>query len=74
MYSVWFCDLEKAIKALRKVQPNMDTFGSIEGNVYGDFVIKDFTTTYIVKHTDFSVWCLLGDWRNGKWVKIDENE
>ena len=71
MYSVWFCDLEKAIKAFRKACPHFETFTSIHGNVYGDFVITYDNDSYIVKHSDFSVWHLEGgDWRTGKWVEI----
>lgn len=71
MYSVWFCDLEKAIKAFRKACPHFETFTSIHGNVYGDFVIKYNNDSYIIKHSDFSVWHLEGgDWRTGKWVEV----
>lgn len=71
MYSVWFCDLEKAIKVFRKVCPHFETFTSIYGNAYGDFVIKYNNDSYIVKHSDFSVWRFEGgDWRTGKWVRI----
>ena len=70
MYSIWFCDLEKAIKALEKACPNFKTFTAIRGNAFGDFVVEDDTNTYIVKHNDFSVWHLEGDWRTGKWVEV----
>ena len=71
MYSVWFCDLEKAIKAFQKACPHFETFTSIHGNMYGDFVIKYNNDSFIVKHSDFSVWYLEGgDWRTGKWVEV----
>lgn len=70
MYSVWFCDLEKVLPQLKKKLPHFVTFCSIQGNANGDFVIKDDTNTYIVKHTDFSIWHLEGDWRTGKWVEV----
>lgn len=70
MYSVWFCDLEKAVAAINAKRPNLATFCSIEGNADGDFVIKNETDTYIVRHTDFSVWHREGDWRTGKWVEV----
>lgn len=70
MYSVWFCDCTKAIEAMREKVPNMVTFCSIHGNVNGDFVIKDNTNIYIVKHKDFSVWRLEGSWRTGNWIEI----
>ena len=71
MFSVWFCDLERALDQLRKKLPNFMTFCSIHGNVNGDFVIKDSTDSYIVKHNDFSIWHLEGgDWRTGKWVEV----
>lgn len=71
-YAVWFCDLEKAIKALHKVCPNFVTFTSIHGNMEGDFVIKHDEDTYIVKHSDFSVWHREGgDWKTGTWVRVD---
>lgn len=56
MFRVWFCDLEKALAAFRKVVTD-DLFCKIEGNCYGDFVITlNEKETYIVKHDDFSVW------------------
>lgn len=67
-YNVWFCDLEKVIEAFRE-KVNASTFSSISGNAYGDFVIKHGDDTWIVKHRDFSVWHLVGDWRDGKWVE-----
>ena len=71
MYTVWFCDLEKAIKAFRKAYPNFETFTSIHGNAYGDFVIKYDDDLYIVKHSDFSVWHLEGaGWKASKWVEV----
>lgn len=69
-YSIWFSDCVLAIEAINKRLPNMETFNSIEGNAYGDFVIKNDTDVYIVKHKDFSVWHLEGDWKNGKWVEV----
>lgn len=71
MYSVWFCDLEEVLYQLKKKLPDFTTFYSIHGNVNGDFVIKDSTDSYIVKHSDFSVWHLEGgNWRTGKWVEV----
>jgi len=70
MYSVWFCDLEEVLYQLKKKLPYFVTFCSIQGNANGDFVIKDDTNTYIVKHTDFSIWHLEGDWCTGKWVEV----
>ncbi len=72
MYSVWFCDLEKAVKALKEAVPNLSTFCSIEGNVYGDFVIKNETETWIVRHTDYSVWHLeKGGHKWGNWIEVE---
>ena len=70
MYRVWFCDLEKAIAALRAVVTD-DLFCNIKGNYHGDFVFEmNETTTYIVKHEDFRVWRNFGDWRNPDWREI----
>ena len=66
MYSVWFCDLEKAIKAFRAACPNFETFTSIQGNANGDFVIRYNEELFVVKHSDFSVWRQ----ENGKWVEV----
>lgn len=72
MYTVWFDDCVLAIEALKKKVPNMDTFCSIFGNAHGDFVIKDNTDTYIVKHNDFSVWHLeKGKYKYGDWVEVE---
>lgn len=72
MYSVWFCNLEKAIKALNNKLPNLQTFCSIEGNAHGDFVIKNETDTWIVSHKDFSVWHLeKGKYKWGDWVEVE---
>lgn len=70
MYSVWFQDLEKVIQVMKEKVPTMETFCSIDGNSNGDFVIRNETEVYIVKHTDFSVWHSKGDWRNGKWEEV----
>lgn len=72
MYSVWFCDLEKAIKALKEKVPNLSTFCSIEGNFHGDFVIKNETETWIVRHDNFSVWHLeKSSHKWGNWVEVE---
>lgn len=70
MFRVWFCDLEKAITAFRKVVTD-DLFCKIEGNYHGDFVITlDDKKIYIVKHQDFSVWHNYGDWLNPDWREV----
>lgn len=74
MYSVWFQDLEEVLYQLKKHLPDFTTFCEIKGNADGDFVIKDDVDTYIVKHTDFSIWKREGDWKNGKWVEVSKNE
>lgn len=70
MFNVWFCDLEKAIKAFQAACPSVDLFQSIDGNVYGDFIIRTDSHEYIVNHKDFSVWVREGDWKGGDWVKV----
>lgn len=79
MYRVWFMDLERAVDALiEKVEQNenitLEMFGSIEGNAYGDFVFHiDKDRTYVVKHSDFSVWKKNTDWRDsrdGMWKEL----
>lgn len=61
MYRVWLCDLEKAIMTLRKVVKK-DLFCYAEGTIYDDFVFTiNEKESYIVKHTDFSVWHSVGD-------------
>ena len=70
MYSVWFQDLKKVIWVLNKQFPNLTTFNSIEGNADGDFVIKTNTKTYIVRHTDFSIWQLEDSWKKGNWRQL----
>lgn len=70
MYRVWFCDLEKAIAALREAI-NDDLFCKVEGNAYGDFIFTiNEKETYVVKHIDFSVWHNYGDWRNPDWRRV----
>lgn len=71
MYSVWFCDLEKAIKVFRETFPMRDTFNSIKGNANGDFIFECDPDSFIVKHTDFSIWKFEGPWKKGgRWIKI----
>ena len=60
MYSAWFSNFAKAIVVLHSKLPNLTSFNSIHANAYGDFVIKDDVNSYIVKHTDWSVWKLEG--------------
>lgn len=70
MYSVWFQDLEKVIQVMKEKVPTMETFNEIRGNAFGDFIIQDDTNTYIVKHTDFSVWHL-SNWKSKEsWEEI----
>lgn len=70
MFRVWFCDLEKALVAFRKVVKD-DCFCKIEGNWDGDFLITlNERERYIVKCDDFSVWRPVGDWRNGHWEEV----
>lgn len=70
-YSVWFCDLEKAVEALKTKVPNLETFNSIEGNAYGDFLVKTDTEKWIIKHRDFSVWHEeKGKNKWGDWVEL----
>ena len=70
MYRVWFCDVEKAIAAVRE-KTGAELFCSISGNWKGDFVFEIAEDRkYIVKHEDFSVWQNFGDWRNPDWREI----
>ena len=50
--------------------PRCTTVNSISGNACGDFVIKNDTDTYIIKHTDWTLWKKEGDWKTGKWVEV----
>jgi hypothetical protein len=62
MYRVWFCDLEKAIKALQE-KTGHEMFCYVQGNVHGDFVFKiDEFKSYVVDHHDFTVWELPQKW------------
>ncbi len=70
MYSVLFKDLEKVIQVMKEKVPTMTTFCSINGNANGDFVVRNETEVYIVKHTDFSILHREDDWKNGKWVEV----
>lgn len=71
MYSVWFLDLPKVVKAINVKLPNLSTFCTIEGNAYGDFVVRNETDTWIVKHNDFSVWHLdRSKEKWGNWVRL----
>lgn len=66
MFRVWFCDLEKALAAFRKVVKD-DCFCKIEGNWDGDLIITlDERENYIVKCDDFSIW----HQRNGRWEEV----
>jgi predicted Rdx family selenoprotein len=70
-YSVWFYDLDKVLKVFREKCPQVQTFTSIEGNAYGDFVIRSSTGgVYIIKHSDFSIWHRDENWKNNKWTEI----
>lgn len=70
MYSVWIEDLDKAIAVFSAKMPRCTTVNSISGNACGDFVIKNDTDTYIIKHTDWTLWKKEGDWRTGKWIEV----
>ena len=71
MYSVWFEDLESVIQLLRQYLPKELTFTSIKGNADGDFVIETKENTYIVKNMDYSIWKMLGTWKDCTWLRIN---
>ena len=55
---------------MKEKVPTMETFSEIRGNAFGDFIIQDDTNTYVVKHTDFSVWHL-SNWKSKEsWEEI----
>lgn len=71
MFMVWTCDLPEVIAALVGRKVNIDLFSSIEGNVYGDFIVRvGEDTTYLVKHNTFEVYVHEGNWSTGHWKKI----
>lgn len=70
-YSVWIEDLDKAIAVFSGKMPLHTPVNSITGNAFGDFVIINDENTYIIKHTDWSLWKLEGSWSDGvKWVEV----
>lgn len=71
MYNVWFSDLEKVLKVFHEKFPHIVTFSAIEGNAYGDFIIRTASNKYLVKHSDFSVWRLDHSCRWGNWVEVE---
>ena len=46
--AVWFSDLEKALDAFYEKLPDIELFNSIEGNIYGDFLITYGNEKYII--------------------------
>lgn len=52
----WFIDLEKALKVFRDNKPEIETFDSIECNLYGDFVIKTNKEKYIIIHNSLKIY------------------
>lgn len=71
MYSVWLNDLPNVITALHQKLPYLSTFCSIEGNANGDYVVRNETDTWIVKHKTFTVWHLDRSKKNwGIWIEI----
>lgn len=69
MYSIWISDIEKAIKVFKN-KVGIDLVDRISGNAYGDLVFSKDTTTWIIKHNDFSVWRNFGDWRHEDWRRL----
>lgn len=54
--SVWFVDLEKALKVFHEKLPKVELFNSIEGNIYGDFFITCGKEKYIITHDTWRVY------------------
>lgn len=52
----WFQDLEPAIATFRARCPQVETFDSIEVNIYGDFTIRAGKEVYIIAHASRNVW------------------
>ena len=52
----WFSDLEKALKVFREKKPEIETFDSIESNLYGDFVIRANREKYIIIHNSLRMY------------------
>lgn len=70
MYSVWLEDLAKIIEVFNKKKPTFKTFTSIHGNAYGDFVIKNDADTFIIRHTDWSLWKKENNNDTEQWIEI----
>lgn len=54
--AVWFSDLEKALAAFHEKLPEIQLFNSIEGNIYGDFLITYGKDKYIVVKETWKVY------------------
>lgn len=65
-------NLDKAIAVFSGKMPPGTLVNSIQGNVHGDFIVKNDTDVYIIKHADWSLWKREGEsWRTGfTWVEI----
>ena len=63
-------DLDKAIAVFSGKMPLYTPVNLIRGNAFGDFIIENDTDTYIIKHTDWTLWKKEGDWKTGKWVEV----
>ena len=68
--NVWFQDLEKALEVFRQKCPEIQTFTSIEGNMYGDFIINTENHLYLITHDTFKVYRHRNAWDDKDWVRI----
>ena len=67
---MWFSDLEKALAVFKIKCPEVETFETIEGNMYGDFVIHTNQSIFIITHESFNIYQHQKIWDANKWVRI----
>lgn len=67
---MWFSDLEKALAVFKIKCPEVETFETIEGNMYGDFVIRTSTSTFLITHDNFNIYQHDKLWDVNKWVRV----
>ena len=68
---MWFSDLEKALKVFREKCPECETFEGLEGNIYGDFIIRvTGNTIYLITHETFKIYRHERKGDDNKWVRV----
>lgn len=70
MFNIWTQDIYAALALFKEKFPNRLLISCIEGNYWGDIIIRteDANFTYKVKEKELYIY--IGTWKQGHWEKL----